>query len=125
MKTKLFLGIHYMFIMAMLITAVGYLIGLNIFILSFQKLGYPNYFRIIIGSFKFLGSLSLIVPNVATRLKEWSYAGFTFTLLGAVFSHLSIGDGFDLVFPPILMLLFLAISFFYYQKASINFGDLK
>jgi hypothetical protein len=43
---------------------------------------------------KLLGAILLLAP-VPARLKEWTYAGFGFTLGSAVIAHLAIGDGVE------------------------------
>ena len=48
-------------------------------------LGYPLYFLRIIGFWKVLGGIVLLVPN-CPRLKEWAYAGIFFELSGAAAS---------------------------------------
>jgi len=48
-------------------------------------LGYPLYFLRIIGVWKLLGSIVLLVPGYP-RLKEWAYAGIFFELSGAAAS---------------------------------------
>ena len=49
-------------------------------------LGYPAYFAAILGFWKVLGSIALVVPRFP-RLKEWAYAGIFFDLTGAAVSH--------------------------------------
>ena len=55
------------------------------------RLGYPVYFMMIIGFWKVLGSVALVVPRFP-RLKEWAYAGFFFNMTGAAVSHAVSGD---------------------------------
>ena len=43
-----------------------------------RHLGYPEYFGNALVVFKVLGALTLIIPQVPKRLKEWAYAGFFF-----------------------------------------------
>lgn len=50
------------------------------------RLGYPVYFVSILGAWKVLGALALLVPSFP-RLKEWAYAGVFFDLTGAAISH--------------------------------------
>jgi hypothetical protein len=52
-----------------------------------KELGYPVYFVMIIGFWKLLGSLVLVLPGFA-RVKEWAYAGIFFNMTGASVSHL-------------------------------------
>ena len=51
-----------------------------------RQLGYPVYFVMIIGFWKLLGSLSLLIPGMP-RVKEWAYAGIFFNMTGAAVSH--------------------------------------
>jgi DoxX-like family len=54
-------------------------------------LGYPAYFLTIIGIWKVLGAIAILVPRYP-RLKEWAYAGIFFDLTGAAWSHVETGD---------------------------------
>lgn len=54
-------------------------------------LGYPIYFVTLIGFWKVLGGLALLVPRLP-RLKEWAYAGIFFNMTGAAVSHAARGD---------------------------------
>jgi hypothetical protein len=53
-------------------------------------LGYPSYFLVLLGSWKVLGAVALLVPR-RPLLKEWAYAGAFFTYTGAIASHLTTG----------------------------------
>jgi uncharacterized membrane protein YphA (DoxX/SURF4 family) len=53
-----------------------------------DRLGYPAYFLIILGVWKLLGAIAVIVPRFP-RLKEWAYAGIIFNLTGALASHVA------------------------------------
>lgn len=50
-----------------------------------ERLGYPSYFLVILGTWKLLGAVALTIPRFP-RLKEWAYAGVLFDLTGAVAS---------------------------------------
>ena len=66
-----------------------------------DHLGYPRYFLVILGVWKVLGAVALVVPRLP-RLKEWAYDGAVFNYTGAVASHLAVGDGaLALVYPVI------------------------
>lgn len=56
-------------------------------------LGYPTYFLVLLGSWKVLAAVALLLPRRAL-LKEWAYAGTFFTYTGAIASHLT--TGYDL-----------------------------
>jgi hypothetical protein len=53
-------------------------------------LGYPSYFLVLLGTWKVLGALALLIPG-RPLLKEWAYAGAFFTYTGAIASHLTTG----------------------------------
>src|SRR5262245_7457294 len=56
-----------------------------------RQLGYPVYFVMILGFWKLLGSLALVMPGLP-RLKEWAYAGIFFNMTGAAVSHIVCHD---------------------------------
>jgi uncharacterized membrane protein YphA (DoxX/SURF4 family) len=56
----------------------------------FERLGYPAYFLVILGVWKLLGAVAVVIPRFP-RLKEWAYAGAVFDLTGAIASHLASG----------------------------------
>ena len=81
-----------------------------------SHLGYPDYFRVLLTFFKVSGALILILPFFKGRIKEWAYAGFTFNFFSAFISHTVVdGLGAQSVFP-LVALLILAGSYFYYNK---------
>jgi hypothetical protein len=57
-----------------------------------------------------LGVIALLVPGFAL-LKEWAYAGFTFTFIGAFISHLTMNQNQEALMPVVALAL-LAISYF-------------
>ena len=75
-------------------------------------LGYPVYFLTILGVWKILGVAALLIPKFPL-LKEWAYAGFFFSMTGAVFSHIAGGDGAAEFFGPILLLVLTVVSWYF------------
>ncbi len=71
-------------------------------------LGYPAYLLTILGVWKLLGGIALLVPGFP-RLKEWAYAGAFFVYMGAVASGMVLGrdDPGTFIWPP---LIFAAIT---------------
>ena len=55
-----------------------------------DRLGYPGYFLVILGIWKLLGAIAVIIPRFP-RLKEWAYAGVVFNLTGALASNVVSG----------------------------------
>lgn len=83
-----------------------------------RHLGYPEYFRVMLVVFKVLGSLTLIIPQIPKRIKEWAYAGFGFNLVAASVSHFAVdGFGFNGLFPLIILVI-LGLSYVYYHKIN-------
>jgi len=75
-------------------------------------LGYPIYFLTILGVWKILGVVALLIPKFAL-LKEWAYAGFFFLTSGAIFSHIALGDSVTEIFPSLLLLILTVVSWYF------------
>ena len=75
-------------------------------------LGYPVYFLTIMGAWKILGVVVLLIPRAAL-LKEWAYAGFFFAMSGATISRLAIGDPMSKIIPSLLLLVLTVISWYF------------
>jgi uncharacterized membrane protein YphA (DoxX/SURF4 family) len=75
-----------------------------------QVLGYPTYFLTILGLWKLLGGIALLVPRFP-RLREWAYAGIFFNMTGAAASHAFSSDygpyGFHVIVPAAVAVLVL------------------
>jgi len=65
-------------------------------------LGYPAYFVTLLGVWKVLGGVALVVPGFP-RLKEWAYAGILFDLTSAAVSLAAVGDGVGPALFPLLV----------------------
>jgi len=72
-----------------------------------MHLGYPVYLLAILGVWKVLGGITLLLPRFP-RLKEWAYAGIFFELTGAAASHAARGNRSELTAPLILAALTVA-----------------
>jgi uncharacterized membrane protein YphA (DoxX/SURF4 family) len=77
-----------------------------------SKLGYPTYLLTIIGVWKILGVIVILLPRLPL-LKEWTYAGFFFVMSGAVFSHLAVGDDAKAYFGPVLLIVLTILSWYF------------
>ncbi len=75
-------------------------------------LGYPVYFLTILGTWKMLGVVALLIPKFPL-LKEWAYAGFFFVMSGAAFSHVVSGAAVNEIFPSLLLLVLVVISWYF------------
>ena len=76
------------------------------------QLGYPVYFLTILGIWKMLGVVVVLIPKFPV-LKEWAYAGFFFAMSGAVFSHIASGSGAKDFFGPILLIVLTVVSWYF------------
>ncbi|HEU5053800.1 MAG TPA: DoxX family protein [Hanamia sp.] len=74
-------------------------------------LGYPVYLVAILGIWKILGVIAILIPKFPL-LKEWAYAGFFFVMTGALFSHMAVGDPFTSLLPALLLLVLTFISWY-------------
>ena len=118
MKTKIF-NIRNLFYLTtgFIVVFVG-LVGGVVDILQTQnvitvasELGYPLYFFTLLGIFKILGAIALVLPKKFETIKNMAYAGFTFDFIFAAFSHFSIGDGFAKIITPLIILVILSTSY--------------
>jgi len=72
-------------------------------------LGYPLYLLIILGAWRILRALTMLVPRFP-RLKEWAYAGAFFDYTGAAASHILAGGGSSQWVGPLIFSAFTLIS---------------
>jgi uncharacterized membrane protein YphA (DoxX/SURF4 family) len=87
---------------------------------GFTELGYPTYVMAILGTFKLLGGIAILLPGLP-RLKEWAYAVMTFNLLGAAWSHIAHGDPAAKAITP-LVILAIALASWALRPASRKLG---
>ena len=78
---------------------------------GFKPLGYPNYFIALIGIWKVLGIIAILIPGFKL-LKEWAYAGIFFTMSGAVISHIASNDVSIQIIAPFLLAIFTVLSWY-------------
>lgn len=78
---------------------------------GFRPLGYPTYFISLIGIWKMLGVIAILVPGFKL-LKEWAYAGLFFTMTGAVISHLASNDIHPQIVAPAVFAVFTVLSWY-------------
>src|ERR1700739_889695 len=78
---------------------------------GFKPLGYPIYFISLIGIWKMLGVIAILVPKFRL-LKEWAYAGIFFTMTGAVISHIASNDIHAQIIAPFVLAIFTVLSWY-------------
>ena len=81
-------------------------------VFGITRLGYPVYLLTILGVWKILGVVALLIPKYPL-LKEWAYAGFFFVMSGAIFSHIATGDPVNEIFPSVLLLILTVVSWYF------------
>ncbi|PQJ35161.1 hypothetical protein BSZ35_11655 [Salinibacter sp. 10B] len=82
---------------------------------TIERLGYPDYFHILLGIAKLVGAAILLIP-LPRSLKEWAYAGFTFDFIAAFISHLMVGDPVSSLVMPVVALVLLMTSYTAYHQ---------
>lgn len=85
------------------------------------SLGYPLYLLSILGVWKILGVIAILIPKFPL-LKEWAYAGFFFAMSGAFISHIVVGQAFAEAVPSLILMTITVLSW-YFRPAGrkINF----
>jgi len=104
--------------LGMLSTGIVQLIKLKEEESMMEHLGYPLYFLTLLGIWKILGVIAILVPKHPI-LKEWAYAGFFFAMTGAMVSHAATGDDPISFFGPTLLLVLTLVSW-YFRPATIK-----
>ncbi|HLP79508.1 MAG TPA: DoxX family protein [Acidobacteriota bacterium] len=74
-------------------------------------LGYPAYVLIILGVWKLLSVVAILIPKFPL-VKEWAYAGIFFTMTGAIFSHLAVKDPLTAILPGLLLTVLTIVSWY-------------
>lgn len=98
--------------LGMLSTAIVQLLRTDEEVNMMIRLGYPIYLLTIIGIWKILGVVAVLIPQHPV-LKEWAYAGFFITMSGAIISHVIVGDEIKDSFGPALLLILTVVSWYF------------
>ena len=98
--------------LAMLASGLQQLFHTKAFVDIVIPLGYPLYFLDILGVWKILGVIAILIPKFRL-LKEWAYAGFFFAMSGAVFSHIASGDSMIEIVPSLTLLIMTVVSWYF------------
>jgi uncharacterized membrane protein YphA (DoxX/SURF4 family) len=85
-----------------------------------RPLGYPDYFAYALIICKALGALAIALPQTPGRLKEWAYAGLTFSLIFAFISHACVDKNIMYMLLPIIVLAILMVSYVFNRKLNFN-----
>ena len=98
--------------LGMLSTAIVQLIQMDQEVANFKKLGYPLYLLTLLGIWKILGVVAILMPRFPL-VKEWAYAGFFFAMSGAMFSHMAAGNSINDLLPSLLLLVLTVLSWYF------------
>ncbi|MGJ1496495.1 DoxX family protein [Sphingobacterium spiritivorum] len=78
-----------------------------------KPLGYPDYFAYTLIICKVLGVIAISLPSVPVKIKEWAYAGLTFSLIFAFISHAYVDQVIAYMIMPLAVLAILILSYCY------------
>jgi hypothetical protein len=92
------------------------------FIKIMLRLGYPAYFMSILGAAYFAAGVVLLAPR-SPRLKEWAYAGLVFNYVGAIASHVAVGDRAASMLAPCVLLALVFASWLLRPPARRATGE--
>ena len=98
--------------LGMTATATVQLFSKNDSLKHVANLHYPSYFIALLGFWKYLGVIALLIPKFPL-LKEWAYAGFFFVMTGALYSHIVVSDPFSEIYPSLLLLVLILLSWYF------------
>ena len=110
--------------LGMVSTAIVQLIKMKEEVDMMNHLGYPIYFLTLLGIWKLLGVIAILIPKYPL-LKEWAYAGFFFAMSGAVFSHLASGDEIIALFGPVLLIVLTVVSWYFRPADRKSFSAIS
>jgi hypothetical protein len=82
---------------------------------AMHVMGYPVYLMPFLAVLKLLGIIALL-QNKFKRVKEWAFAGFAFTLIGASVSHLCVQDSTMFVIMPLVFLAALFVIYYCWRR---------
>ncbi len=98
--------------LGMVSTGIVQLIQMEEEVDKIAELGYPAYILPLLGVWKLLGVIAVLIPGFPL-LKEWAYAGFFFAMSGAIISHSVSGSPAAELFGPTLLLVLTIVSWYF------------
>lgn len=79
-------------------------------------LGYPLYFMVMLGVWKLLGAVAILLPRTPV-IKEWAYAGMFINLTGAAISNYISGRPASEIISPLVNLVLVIASYLLRPKS--------
>ena len=101
------------------ITGIGNLIPFSHIESDLTHLGYPPYFRIILGAWKVIAAIVIIIPR-KLWIKDLAYMGILLDLSGAAASRFAIGDGVIKVILPLIISVWVVVSWWNFRTRLSN-----
>jgi len=101
--------VTFLLVATVMLSGIGQLMQYGGNLALVTNLGYPIYVLTILGMWKVLGAIALVMPGFP-RLKEWVHAGIFFLMTGAALSHAFANDYGDYGFHIILPLFHAALN---------------
>lgn len=92
---------------AFLIFGILKLTGAEPLAAKFTKWGYPTWFRLVVGVAEISGAVLLLLP----RTTVLGSVGLGLLMVGAVFTHLKVGEGLQAIPALVLLTLLAAVSY--------------
>jgi hypothetical protein len=86
---------------------------------AMNAMGYPIYLMVFLAVLKLLGVVALL-QNQYKTIKEWAFAGFSFTLIGATVSHICVNDPVLFIIMPVVFLALLFALYYFWRKMELT-----
>lgn len=83
---------------------------------TIQAQGFPPRFLPFFGAVKLAATYVVVVAAVPTRFKYMAYSGLFFYFVGALYSHVSIGDAFSKSVPAIIAIFAVAAAYLTWRR---------
>jgi len=104
------------------VTGLGNILPFEHFAQDMTHLGYPAYFLKIIGTWKILAAIVIVIPNFQ-RIKEWAYAGMMLDLTGAALSRHFVGDAWPMVVIPLGISILVTVNYIIRHALQIRIAN--
>lgn len=96
------------------VTGIGNLMPFPHIESDLHHLGYPPYFRIILGTWKLIAAFVLAIPR-KIWIKDLAYMGILLDLSGAAASRWAVGDGAIKVITPLIISIWTVVSWWSFR----------
>ena len=88
---------------------LAYLMRVPDVVAGVVALGFPVYFIVLLGVWKVLGAIAILVPGFPL-IKEWAYAGIMIDLTGAAVASLATGAAWWHAAAPLVIAVLVVVS---------------